>query len=492
METTLEQSRSRGVLQKLYQPVWYWSFAFLLAGFYVASSLYISAHRLLWFDEVFTTVITRQPSLRAMWDALCSGQEHLPPLFFFVARTFDQLSHHADIGIRIPSALALGVALLVTFDIARRLTDGLYGLIAMSFVTSSFVIYYGYEARPYAIYFMLAAIALWLWIFTQEESKAAAVAFGAVFLIGVAVHYYFLLCLVPFAILALLERRIFHPKVIAGAVGILCSLVMLYPQIAMSGHSVSVSGSWAPPSLRKLQEVYLEFFPLAMLPLVLFVIGVIVFGRPRERVVAPMSSAERVSWLFLAIPPAAYILALLVTNYFYNRFIIGTVPGIVVAATCLSWRYFREALYSSLALLVLFCGTGIYKQLSTLRHIDLIPSFGQYQQQTRQMLALEDTLQRDGKRRFVVSSNLLFLEAWYYSKRPDLYWYLLPPGSPARNLSNLASLKFLSTEEIVANAEQTALIDPSSGLIKELEEKGVHLKMRVALPETPQYVFYLE
>ena len=90
-------------------------------------------------------------------------------------------------------------------------------MIATSFLTTSFVIYYGYEARPYAIYFLFGAIVLWVWMFTKAESKMAAAAFGVLFLIGEAVHYYFLLCLIPFGLLALAERRILNPKVIGGA-----------------------------------------------------------------------------------------------------------------------------------------------------------------------------------------------------------------------------------------------------------------------------------
>jgi len=142
-----------------------------LAGFYVATSLYISFHRLLWFDEVFTAVTTRLPNVQTMWKALSESSEQIPPLYFLITRMFDQLFRHADIGLRVPSALAFGFGLLVTFDIARRLTDGLYGLIAMALLTTSFVPYYGYEARPYALYFMLAAVALWLWIFTKDESR---------------------------------------------------------------------------------------------------------------------------------------------------------------------------------------------------------------------------------------------------------------------------------------------------------------------------------
>ena len=158
MDRISGQSKADGVVSRLLQPAWYWSLAFLLAGFYVVTSLYISSHRLLWFDEIFTAMITRLPDVHAIWKALSETADSTPPLYFLITRIFDQMFHHADIGIRVPSALALGAGLLVTFDIARRLTDGLYGLIAMSFLTTSFVTYYGYEARPYALYFMLAAI----------------------------------------------------------------------------------------------------------------------------------------------------------------------------------------------------------------------------------------------------------------------------------------------------------------------------------------------
>jgi len=66
--------------------------------------------------------------------------------------------------------------------------------------------------------------------------------------------------------LALAQRRIFHPKVIAAVAGVVCALAALYPQIAksLSAHFVS----WTPPSIEKLGAVYLEFFPIAIVPLV--------------------------------------------------------------------------------------------------------------------------------------------------------------------------------------------------------------------------------
>jgi 4-amino-4-deoxy-L-arabinose transferase-like glycosyltransferase len=239
-----------------------------LAGFYVVSSLYISAN------------------LRVMWKALSEIEDQTPPVYFLITRTFDQMFHHDDIGLRVPSAIALGAGLLVTFDTARRLTDGLYGLIAMSVLATPFVTYYGYEARAYAIYLMFAAIALWLWVFTKAESKTAAT-FGAVFLIGVAIHYYFVLCLLPFGIMALAQRRIFHPKVMAATAGVMVSLAVLYPQIAKSrAFAKSISPVWAP-SIVRLLAAYQGLLPNVTLLLVFIAIGLVVFSKPRNHLATP-------------------------------------------------------------------------------------------------------------------------------------------------------------------------------------------------------------
>ena len=45
MDTRSEQSEGYRVVDRLRQPRWHWSLALLLAGFYVVSSLYVSAYR---------------------------------------------------------------------------------------------------------------------------------------------------------------------------------------------------------------------------------------------------------------------------------------------------------------------------------------------------------------------------------------------------------------------------------------------------------------
>ncbi len=483
------QARGRDVVDLLRQPAWHWPAAILLAIFFVASSLYISVHRLLWFDEILTALVSRLPNLATMWKALHEVADQTPPLYFLVTRTFDQMFHHSDIGLRVPSALALGVGLLVTFDIARRLTDGLYGLIAMSLLATSAVAYYGYEARSYAIYFMLAAVALWLWAFTKAESKLAAVAFGAVFLVGVAIHYYILLCLIPFGIAAFSDKRIVHWKLMFAALGAALPLATLYPLIASSrAFANSVGPTWAP-SISKLVATYLNFLPTsALLSLGVVVIGTVAFGKSRDHLVPSMGAGERVGWLFLVVPCAAYILGQLVTHLFHDRYTIGAAPGMVVGATCLIWRHCRESRFLSLAILLAVGGSAVGQQVRAMRNINEIKAdSGEYQERTLHLQSLEEMLIRDGKQHVVLDWDIEYLEAWYYSKHRADYECFTSEKRWA--IARYTPLHFVSIAEIVANAKNTALVAPTPALTEALARAGLHLKSRVA---DSQQIIYLE
>ena len=173
---------------------------------------------------------------------------------------------------------------------------------------------------------------------------------------------------------------------------------------------------------------------------------------------------------------------------------IGAVPGIAVAVTCLFWRHCRESRHLSLALLIVFGWFGVAQQLLTLQYVDHIEAAGDHQERTRQMLALEDTLHREGKSHFAVTSNLQFLEAWYYSKYPNQYGYAgLRQSWVIKKYIALnkkyAPVNILSIEDIVAHARQTAVINPGPALIEALERAGLQTKVRFS---GPQYVVYLE
>jgi hypothetical protein len=384
--------------------------------------------------------------------------------------------------LRVPSAIALGFGLLVIFDTARRLTDGIYGLIAMSFIATSFVTYFGYEARSYAILFLLASLTLWLWVTTQADSKLAAVAFGVVFFLGMGIHYYMLLCLAPFGIAALLERRIFHPKVIAAATGVMFSVILLYPMIARSrSFSRSISPVWAP-SIARLVDSFLEFVPNAILPLIIIAIGAIIFGRRRDHLVPPMSKGERVSWLFVLIPCLAYLMGIAVSHVFHERYVIGAGPGMIVGATCVLWRRCGRSRYHTLVLLLAFSGSAVCQQIRALSNIgNLRTESGDYQGRVREVLAIEDTLFRNGKEHLVFNWDIQYLETWYYSKNRDRYVCLTSEDRWA--IKHYVPLHFGSVEEIVANAAQTVVIAPTPDLTEALKGAGLRVETRAPYPQ---------
>ncbi len=259
-----------------------WSFlaAAALATFYLATSLYISSHRLLWFDEVVTVHMARLPNLKTLLAALSHGADSLPPLYYMVVGTFGKLFGHGEVAVRLPSALAMVATLLITFDCARRLTDGLHGLIAMA-LASGPLAGEGFEARSYALYVMFAALALWVWTYARTSEKWSAIWFGAVMFLGVSFHYYAVLLLVPFALWEISRWKPWQPpslKLIAGIIGVVVPAALLSHFILSFSRKFS-TGFWSRPSLSELMDIYSHIFVGGLFVLALGIVWIVLANR---------------------------------------------------------------------------------------------------------------------------------------------------------------------------------------------------------------------
>jgi len=257
--------------------LWTYIVAAGLAIFYFVTSIQIAAHRVFWFDELFTLHIARLPQLSTIWTALSNGVDALPPTYYMTVRLFDSLFGPGDVAARVPSMIAMCLGLLLIFDCARRLTDGLHGLIALSVATCSFLPYYGYEARSYAIYFMLAALALWAWTNASLSRNAQAVLFGAAFFAGVCYHYYFGICLLPFALSEFLRWKPGQRpslKIVAGFIGCVIPVLLLSPLI-LSFSRKFAGGYWNRPSFLELRAIYSQLFPDGLFLLALIAIWIV-------------------------------------------------------------------------------------------------------------------------------------------------------------------------------------------------------------------------
>ncbi len=226
--------------------------------------------------------------------------------------------------------IALAVGLLLIFDCARRLTDGVHGLIALSVATCSFLPYYGYEARSYGIYFMLAALALWAWTNESLSPKSQAILFGLAFFAGECFHYYFGMCLLPFVLFELLRWKPGQRpslKIVAGIVGCIVPVLILSPLI-LSFSRKFAGGYWNRPTFLELRAIFSQIFPDGLFLLSLIMIWIVLSRSDdeTETTLEPMPSAEVIGWLSLAIPLAAFVVSMK-TNAFYSRYFIGVLPG---------------------------------------------------------------------------------------------------------------------------------------------------------------------
>ncbi len=427
-----------------------------------------------------------------MWQALAHAADTMPPGYHLLMRIWGQAFGHSEVAMRLPSALAMIAGLLVTFDCARRLTDGLHGLIALSALTCSFLPYYGYETRPYAFYFLLSALAFWIWTCTRDDSNGAALAFGGALALAITMHYYAVLNIVPYAMWEIVRWRPGKRpsrKLIAGVVGVGIPTLILLP-LSMAFSRQFSRGFWAHPSFYQLRAAFFELFPDGLFLLALAMIWIVlVRRRDGETVVEPMPPAESLGWFFLFIPLAGFVVAELKTNAFLMRYFIGALPGVAVAFACLLWRHFHSNYRVSAGILVLLAGWGAASQWAVVQHPESIDPFGQ-QTATRQYLRLEDRLHRDGKRFIVFNNPMLHLEAAHYSRHPDEVILLLasdgtedvPTVRVQANLSHYSPMRLWKLDDVKQHAGETALIDPAPETVEALRQAGVQVDVRSSGP----------
>src|SRR5271157_103118 len=492
----LQNASSPEIGQPVSAPnVWSIVAAVALAAFYLATTLYIASHRLFWSDELFTIHIARLPHWTSIWKVLGRGADSLPPIYYMVVRTFGKPFGYSEIAVRLPSTLAMVAGLLITFDCTRRLTDGVHGLIALSIVTCSFLPYYGYEARSYAISFMLAAVALWVWTNARLNKKWSAILFGSVLFVAVTIHYYAVLLVVPYALYELSRwrpRQSPSQKLIAGVFGVTVPAALLSPLILSFARQFS-AGFWGHPSFYLLMKVFSDLFPAGLFLLALMMAWIVlVCGEDRNIDLRAMQPGEAVGWFCLCIPLAGFVAAEK-TNAFAAQYFIGALPGVAVAFSCCVWRHFHNTLRVSLGVFLLLASAGVAKQVAVSRTLELADRFG-LQSATRGYLGLEDSLRKDSKRFMLFESPYLaglYLGSEYYSKHPEECILLLSSDAAQEgswvqgtvlNLAQYYPVRFWRLDDLKTHARDTALIAPTPATLDAMKLAGFTTEVRFSKP----------
>jgi len=159
----------------------------LLVGGLVVVALGLRIYALgaesLWVDEVFTTRVVLDYSPAYILLRLPIQDPH-PPLYYELLWLWTRVTGVSETSVRALSALAGAVSVPLVYAVADRLYDRRVGLLAaLFFAVSPFYVWYGREARMYAVMTLLALASMYVmleWLAEEDGPWASRWTYAAV------------------------------------------------------------------------------------------------------------------------------------------------------------------------------------------------------------------------------------------------------------------------------------------------------------------------
>jgi len=340
-------------------------FAIVLLVLYAVVRAIVAAHaRPLWFDEIFTWALARQPNLGAIWGALLKGVDTQGLLFDIVQRAVVGVPN-IEIGFRLPSILGFACTTICVYVFVERRSGGFLGLISAAslMLTALYVpvraLPCAIDARGYSL--SVACIALGLVAYQRAATLRWAAALAVALALGVSFNYYTVFAIVPFAAA---EAVYFLPSskirwTVWGAIAFgAVPLVFFLPHVKALKHTLA-SGYFAQPTLPASRDAYGHFLSVSnywgMAVFVVFVVGLLltfqpvaqnlsagsirnifqlnIFKHDRRDRLAELFPHERVLALFLLVTPFTVLVASRIVHgaYFYH-YMLYSILGIALAA----------------------------------------------------------------------------------------------------------------------------------------------------------------
>ena len=127
-----------------------------------------------WYDEAFTPVHVLHPSL---WATLRSvvHTENTPPLWYVLAWADSRVLGTGEVALRLPSALAGIATVPVAWAIGRELAGRRAAVVCAALVAvNPLFVWYSQEARAYALFVLMAALAMLCFLRAEREPTPAA------------------------------------------------------------------------------------------------------------------------------------------------------------------------------------------------------------------------------------------------------------------------------------------------------------------------------
>ena len=322
-----------------------------------------------WYDEVFTVRLA-QADFGGLVDGI-GDTEATPPVYYVVVWFAERLFGDGETGLRLLSALC-GIALVpVAYTIARELSGKRAGLIAAALVAvSPYLVWYSQEARAYALYALLTAASMLLFLRALDRPAPRTLAAWSVLsALAVATHY-FAGFIVGIEAVWLLVATARSRAVLAAVGGVAATCAALAPLLLSqrsSGRTDWVEDtSLATRAVDTAKRFLTGQFgtpvdALAVAAALLVIYGVVMlFVCAGERERRRASIVLAVAFGSIAAP---FALAIAGFDYYRDQYVIGAlVPLLCVVAVGIAATPARRAVVLASALCALLASIAIVQQ----------------------------------------------------------------------------------------------------------------------------------
>jgi mannosyltransferase len=199
-----------------------------------------------WYDEAFTPVHVLHASLGATLRAV-SHTENTPPLWYVLIWAWSRVLGSGEVALRSLSALAGVLTVPVAWAIGRELVGPRVAVVSAGFVAvNPLLVWYSQEARAYALFTLLAAVAVLCFLYAlHRPTPRRLAAFAASGALALLTHYFAVFLLIPMCLWLLLRHR-GHLRAVVPAVGFVAAVgIALLPLIVAQGaHGTQWIGRW--------------------------------------------------------------------------------------------------------------------------------------------------------------------------------------------------------------------------------------------------------
>ena len=229
----------------------------LVAVTALAAALRLSTLNLqsFWFDEAFTPLHVLHPSLWATLRTV-SHTENTPPLWYVLAWADSRVLGTGEIALRLPSALAGIATVPVAWAIGHEFAGRRAALVCASLVAvNPLFVWFSQEARAYALFVLIAALAMLCLLRAEREpTRGRMAAFALTGSLALLTHYFAAFLIIPMVLWLACEPRVRRAALPAiGALVLVGAALLPLISAQQGGNGTQWIGKW--PLWERLQAI---------------------------------------------------------------------------------------------------------------------------------------------------------------------------------------------------------------------------------------------